>query len=146
MRLPVFFIVAAHARQPRRFTHEMSRAGVIRMRIVPVRSEQHARAHFADDAHERAARFVRNEHMTVGLRQIEPRVESHDARRFARFFGAAFRRSARAHLAARHVEHARTIIQRFQLQQRSGHRQFRIIGVREDGQRVYTCVLCDHHL
>ena len=44
------------------------------------------------------------------------------ARRCLRFFGALLRRAARAHLAARHVEHTRAIALRFQLQERTRHR------------------------
>ena len=60
--------------------------------------------------------------MAVGLFKIQPRIQSHQARRIKRFFCANFRRSARAHLAAGHFQHARAMAQRLQLDERPGHR------------------------
>ena len=81
----------------------------------------------ADDAHHRAPRFFRQPDMTIWLFQIEPHVQFQDARSFLGFQGAAFGRAARAHLAARHVEHARLVAHRFQLEQRPGGGQLSII-------------------
>ena len=92
-----------------RLADDAGGGGVVGVRVVPVRGEDDARAARADDAHHRAARVLVEPDVPVGLFEVEPRVELHQARGLKRLLGAAFGRAARPHLAARHVEHARPV-------------------------------------
>src|SRR5271157_1390202 len=74
------------------------------MARLPVRKNQHARAHFANDARDLGA--ILEGVLDAPVRNVEraPPTDFEDARRLVRFARAIFDRAARAHLALREVE------------------------------------------
>jgi len=110
---------------------------MIRMRIVPMRSEEHSRRPAPQDPDQRASRLFIDSDMTVRCSRLRRAFNpiTH-ARRPVDSFARIFRRAAGAQFAARHIENAGAIAERFQLQQRPGHRQLSIVRMREDGEDI----------
>src|SRR2546423_14091165 len=98
----------------------------------------------ANHAHQSRARLFSHMHVAVRLRKVEPHIQIHYARSLLSFARSLLNCAARSHLAARHIEHARAVAQRFQLEQRASDRQLSVVRVRKDRQRVKLYAFCAH--
>src|SRR6185369_17499266 len=69
------FVVMTHSRKACTFANDAAGACVIRMRVVPMRREDHLRFIPPNDAHHCSARLLGEPYVTVGQFKIKPKIE-----------------------------------------------------------------------
>ena len=115
---------------------ELRRGDVVGMGIDPVRREQPPRPLLANHAGQLRAVFERGFQRAVRQAQVLAPVEAEDRRGGGRFACADFRRAVRRRLAAGEVEHADAAALLLELQNRPGHAELGVVGVRGDDEDV----------
>src|SRR5437868_10465762 len=108
------FIISAHRGQPRRFADDARGRRMVRMGIIPMRSEEDSGAILSQSTHDRLTTLLIQCDVSIWQSKIHSRVEAHHARSIERLLRTNLRIAARSHLTTCQIDDARAITKRLE--------------------------------